>query len=755
MTLELYTFNQKHVNIYFYKKRICRRGYLKDANKKIISVTIIIVLIISSLFFIDNKSLKLNASSIIPCTYAVISNQSTDQSYSAFTGTFSALDSNLGNEYLPVQKNASSYKIDYVKKVSSNILNKQISSKELKSMAIQYTVYQVGSTKLFWTYNFETEMYTTITATLKSSGTYSNVWVNTSDYNMSITDANKLTSEFDSRIYPKITQAFAFPSDVDKNSKTDILCYDIKDGFSGSGGYIAGYFDPTDLYPFDILDNQFTNKMEVFYIDVYPSMNVGTTKDVSAAYETIAHEFQHMVNYNQNVFIEQNTDGDMDIWLQEAFSEAASQIYSGRVSTERIDYYNSSSSIANGFSLIVWEGELENYSLAYLFSQYLKEQVGIGDLVFKEIMIDTNNNYMAVENVVRKYINPNMTFGQFMTAFRAALFLKRRTGLYGFKGNKYFDSIEQKIYTGNTGIALKAGGAIIVEADSETHTVNVPLNKGSGIFYLFLQDYPVISILPYTQTPVKGPLEVFATTDVGSLNESNHTFNENGSYDFVATNIIGDMTIKTVTVDNIDKIPPTIYGVLENGVYSNARISLSDGTASINNKPFDGTLTVRSNGAYQVVATDIFGNASSVNFSIINSKYQYLDEYVSGIIEKTKRTDFLNNINLYAGEDARAYDLNAAEINDQDTIIGTGMSLKILESSIVTQEYKTIIYGDSDGDASISVFDLSLVKSHLLGRQLLNGAFEKAGDVNKNKSIDIIDLLMIKKHILGMYIITQ
>jgi hypothetical protein len=35
----------------------------------------------------------------------------------------------------------------------------------------------------------------------------------------------------------------------------------------------------------------------------YPTVGTGNTKDVTQIYGTLAHEFQHMVNFNENVLI--------------------------------------------------------------------------------------------------------------------------------------------------------------------------------------------------------------------------------------------------------------------------------------------------------------------------------------------------------------------------------------------------------------------------------------------------------------------
>lgn len=482
--------------------------------------------------------------------YAVISNESTSESSSAYTGTFSLAGSSSAED---TALDMSALRMDYVKPFNENIIAGSI---KLNVQAL-FTVYNVGDTRTFYVYNIYTESYSQITATLKSSGTKSNVWVKTTDYNMSTTDANKITAEFDNNISPKITSVFGQPSDIDSDNKINILCFDIKDGFSGSGGYVAGYFDPSDLYA-NNYTNPYSNQMEVFYIDTYPAMGTGSTKDVTECYDTVAHEFQHMVNWNRNIFIENNAPESLNtnIWLQEALSEAASQVYSGQVSQSRIDYYNSSSTITSGSPLLKWTSTLDNYSLSYLFFQYLKLQVGIGDAVFTEIVLNTHNDYQAVEDVIKKYIDPNLTFGRFMTYFRVALLLKRPTGIYGFKGNAGFSSIAQKIYSGSAK-SLYGGGAVVIASNPTTGLINIPANKGSTINYFIVQNQPVITLSSYPTTPTNQDITVTASTSAGTLNAISHTFTENGSFVFIATNIMGDITTRTVTITNIDKIAPS------------------------------------------------------------------------------------------------------------------------------------------------------------------------------------------------------
>jgi len=182
----------------------------------------------------------------------------------------------------------------------------------------------------------------------------------------------------------------------------------------------------------------------------------GSPVDVTRSYSTIVHEFQHMVNHNRNVFVESGSS--MKVWLNEGLSMAAEHIYEG-VQTGRISFFNNSTAIRDGKSLIRWEQTLADYSLNYLFLQYIRTQMGIGSSIFKEILLDTANDYRAVENVVKKYISPSKSFGDFMTDFRIALLLKKPTGPYGFMGESCFNSVSPLLYTG-TGKNLYGGGAL-------------------------------------------------------------------------------------------------------------------------------------------------------------------------------------------------------------------------------------------------------------------------------------------------------
>lgn len=68
---------------------------------------------------------------------------------------------------------------------------------------------------------------------------------------------------------------------------------------------------------------------------------------------------------------------------------------------------------------------------------------------------------------------------------------------------------------------------------------------------------PIITLGTYDgTTPTNRDITVSAATNEGTLNAASHTFTENGSFEFIATDGTGNVTTQTVTITNIDKIAP-------------------------------------------------------------------------------------------------------------------------------------------------------------------------------------------------------
>lgn len=405
---------------------------------------------------IDNSSEK----------YVMVANTSIEpNSASEYTGTFNVKYQKSLNRNLDLGSNKMDRRISQISSITNSMVPKYTNT----------TKYNVGNTRIFYLNGTNK----TVNATLMFSSKKAQIWT-TSKIDFTNEDLEKLGTEFDEKIYPTVTKYFGEESDVNHDGKIDILFHDIQDEFETTGAYISGYFDPYDIEPINY--QSFGNNSEILHIDTYPSLGTSIGhKDITKAYDTIAHEFQHMVSFNQNVLVENDTQ--LDTWIDEGLSMASEEAYSGKVLNDRIDYYNHSDSIKKGKSLLLWDEDddvLSNYALSYLFFQYLKIQCEQGDNIFKEIIDDQHHNYLAVENVIQKYIDPKMSFSRFLLNFHKALFLKESEGPYGFHGIEGFNKIAPQIYEGN-GTSLKSGGVIFKKI-----TNGIPNDKGQDIAYVGL-----------------------------------------------------------------------------------------------------------------------------------------------------------------------------------------------------------------------------------------------------------------------------
>uniref|UniRef100_A0A4Y8PSN3 Ig-like domain-containing protein n=2 Tax=Paenibacillus athensensis TaxID=1967502 RepID=A0A4Y8PSN3_9BACL len=88
---------------------------------------------------------------------------------------------------------------------------------------------------------------------------------------------------------------------------------------------------------------------------------------------------------------------------------------------------------------------------------------------------------------------------------------------------------------------------------------------------------PVISLEVYDgSTRTNQPITVRATVNQGVLNATEHTFTENGSFEFIATDEGGNVAALTVTITNIDKAAPvTTLGQSTDSLTKHVTLDLS------------------------------------------------------------------------------------------------------------------------------------------------------------------------------------
>lgn len=107
-----------------------------------------------------------------------------------------------------------------------------------------------------------------------------------------------------------------------------------------------------------------------------------------------------------------------------------------------------------------------------------------------------------------------------------------------------------------------------------------------------------------------------------ALTDNTYIVKENGTYTFRILDYLGNYSLYSVTVTNIDKTLPAISGVANGKTYKTAKtIKFSDKLsgidyAKLNNKAIKSGTKISKKGSYKLVVADKAGNVKTINFKI-------------------------------------------------------------------------------------------------------------------------------------------
>ena len=188
------------------------------------------------------------------------------------------------------------------------------------------------------------------------------------------------------------------------------------------------------------------------------------------------------------------------------------------------------------------------------------------------------------------------------------------------------------------------------------------------------------STTEFTNQNVKATLKTNAEIQItNNSNSKEHTFEQNGSFTFEYT-IKGRALNITATVQNVDKVAPSISGV------QRAKLYTKPVTPKINDEnlkeiklilnshvvsDYKNGDTLEEEGFYELTATDKAGNTTKTYFQIFinnDTDYKIEENYIKNVTNNTKKSDFDKKLNLSV--DYKIY-RNETELK-QDDIIATG-----------------------------------------------------------------------------------
>lgn len=230
----------------------------------------------------------------------------------------------------------------------------------------------------------------------------------------------EIANNFDKIIYPQTRNIFGeeWTPGIDKDSRITIL-------LSKLDYNVGGYFNPNDEYTKDSIVNDKSNEREMLYI------NPDFINDQRLE-SFIAHEFQHMITWNQKTREAGIID---DIWTNESRSELASSVIEDALGINFIKgnlYTRKNLFLLNYWdSLTDWNNRNYDYGTVSMFSQYLKDQLGTG--LFEEITSSSKSGIKSLEEALKN--NYQTDFKKIFTDWTIANYINdvNLNKVYGYK----------------------------------------------------------------------------------------------------------------------------------------------------------------------------------------------------------------------------------------------------------------------------------------------------------------------------------
>lgn len=251
-------------------------------------------------------------------------------------------------------------------------------------------LYKVGDETTFWASNHDTYETFEVHAVLRAEVDAAYFWVEDGlDYNQA--DLDRLAKAFNDEIYPTNREFFGkeWSPGIDGDNHLYILYA------RNLGPGTAAYFSSIDSV--NPLAHPYSNAHEMFMV------NADTTElDDEFTYGVLAHEFQHMIHWNN--------DRNEDTWVNEGFSELAA--FLNGYDPGGFDYLFS---IEPDIQLNDWpfnpDDRSAHYGSSFLFMAYFLDR--FGDQATQALVANPENGMDSVDAVLadlkaQNIIDPSM-----------------------------------------------------------------------------------------------------------------------------------------------------------------------------------------------------------------------------------------------------------------------------------------------------------------------------------------------------------
>ena len=260
--------------------------------------------------------------------------------------------------------------------------------------------------QFFISSQYDAQSRSAVNATLRQVSEYAYFYIadeywngiSASSRNQALNQVDSLAREFDQRIYPTEVQFFGSEPNpgIDGDPRVIILLVPLIEN-------AGGYFDTANQY--SRVEVPSSNQREMIYL------NVNQLADQSKMFAFLAHEFQHLISFNQKENLRNVSD---DIWLNELRSEYAptllgyNDIYEGSHLKRRADALIENPSD----SLTEWKNLSADYGQIGMFGEYIAERWS------PQVIADTLKNKSIGFNSLAESLVSNGFGDTFLDIFR-------------------------------------------------------------------------------------------------------------------------------------------------------------------------------------------------------------------------------------------------------------------------------------------------------------------------------------------------
>lgn len=227
------------------------------------------------------------------------------------------------------------------------------------------------------------------------------------------------------------------------------------------------------------------------------------------------------------------------------------------------------------------------------------------------------------------------------------------------------------------------------------------------------------------------------TLQVSGYNLSPSFNNDTANYSVVVPNHVSSVNITATTKNSKAKVSGA------------GNVPLKVGSNSVK------VTVTAENGSQRTFTLTIARQGSSGGSFSVNPNYTVSGaNYVSGIAVGTKVSDFVNNLNIVGGY-AQVKGANGS--NKQNTAaVASGDTVTIYyDNGTQYAQWTVLLYGDVNGDGTISNSDRIKIRNHVLNLGKLSGVYYVAADINKDGQVSNTDGVLVRNHNLGLSTIKQ